>query len=108
MGRIQSNSYNFDQFFVAATVCTASRACLLTGLYAPQTAMYVTADPGTIAPALNPAFPTWGEALATLNPAYREICGGSANGIFPTELSASPLSAVRLQDQNLSGRTASL
>src|ERR1700722_11757723 len=70
MGRIQSNSYNFEQFFVAATVCTASRAALLTGLYAPQTAMYVTSDPGGGAPALNPAFPTWGQALATLNPAY--------------------------------------
>src|ERR1700722_3957543 len=69
MGRIQSNSYNFEQFFVAATECTASRAALLTGLYAPQTGMYLNCDAG--APALNPAFPTWGEALTTLNPAYQ-------------------------------------
>ena len=69
MGRIQNNSYNFEQFFVAATICTASRACLLTGLYAPQTGMYANANPGT--PSLNPAFPTWGDAVATLNPAYR-------------------------------------
>jgi len=72
MGRIQANAYNFEQFFVAATVCAASRAALLTGLYAPQTAMYVTRGPGSVmAPDLNPAFPTWAEALTTLNPAYQ-------------------------------------
>ena len=32
MGRILNNSYNFEQFFVAATQCTASRSALLTGL----------------------------------------------------------------------------
>ena len=69
MGRIQNNAYSFDEFFVAATVCTTSRSCLLTGLYAPQTAMYSNADVGTSAPALNPAFPTWGQAVAALNPA---------------------------------------
>ena len=70
MGRIQSNAYSFEQFFAAATQCTASRAALLTGLYAPQTAMYVNCE-DHLDPALNPAFPTWGEALAALNPAYR-------------------------------------
>ena len=72
MGRIQSNSYNFDNFFVSATSCTASRACLVTGLYAPQTAMYVDAASSQSAPALNPAFPTWGAAVAKLNPAYHD------------------------------------
>ena len=71
MGRIQNNAYNFEQFFVAATVCTASRTALLTGLYAPQTAMYVNNADTSGAPALNPAFPTWGEALPALNPAYQ-------------------------------------
>jgi choline-sulfatase len=72
MGRIQNNSYSFDQFFVSATVCTASRACLLTGLYAPQTAMYANTRVGKFSyPALNPAFPTWGQAIAALNPAYQ-------------------------------------
>ena len=71
MGRIQNSSYSFDQFFVSATECTASRACLLTGLYAPQTGMYLDcAETGTI-PNLNPAFPTWGQAIAALNPAYQ-------------------------------------
>lgn len=66
---LQNTSYNFEQFFVAATLCTTSRAALLTGLYAPQTAMYVLSDEG--APSLNPAFPTWGQAITTLNPAYQ-------------------------------------
>jgi arylsulfatase A-like enzyme len=75
LGRIQANSYDFKQFFCAATNCTSSRSALLTGLYVPQTAMYLTGDTfggncnsGT--PALNPAYPTWGEALALLNSAY--------------------------------------
>ena len=73
MGRIQNNSYNFEQFFVAATVCTASRAALLTGLYAPQTAMYITGFGSTL-PALNPAFPTWGEALPAAQPGLPGKC----------------------------------
>jgi arylsulfatase A-like enzyme len=68
MGRIAPNSYSFEQFFAAATICTSARAALLTGLYSPQTAMYLT---GSGSPSLNPAYPTWAEALAALNPAYR-------------------------------------
>lgn len=72
MGRIRNSSYNFDQFFVSATACTASRAALLTGLYAPQTAVYAnTGDAAGAPPNLNPAFPTWGAALAALNPLYQ-------------------------------------
>jgi arylsulfatase A-like enzyme len=89
MGRIQSNSYNFEQFFVAATVCTASRSTLLTGLYAPQTAMYV--DCGGPAPNLNPAFPTWGEALATLNPAYQGNVWWFGKWHLSNQLNAAPL-----------------
>jgi len=91
MGRIQNNSYNFEQFFVAATVCTPSSSCLLTGLYAPQTAMYVTGDPGTIVPWLNPAFPTWGEALATLNPAYKGNVWWFGKWHLSQDLVSSPL-----------------
>ncbi len=91
MGRIQSNSYNFNQFFVAATVCTASRAALLTGLYAPQTAMYVTSEPGNSVPSLNPAYPTWGEALATLNAAYRGNVWWFGKWHLSNGASASPL-----------------
>lgn len=70
VGLIQNNSYNFGQYFVAATVCTPSRGTLLTGLYAPQTVMTQAADGAAGEPNLNPAFPTWGEALTVLNPAY--------------------------------------
>jgi arylsulfatase A-like enzyme len=72
-GRIQNNSYNFEQFYVAATMCTASRAALLTGLYAPQTAMYVNLD-ATGVPPLSTSFPTWGQAMAALNSAYNGRC----------------------------------
>src|SRR6202041_671971 len=88
MGRIQSNSYNFEQFFVAATICTASRAALLTGLYAPQTAMYIT---GTGSPALNTAFPTWGEAVAALNPAYQGNVWWFGKWHLSDQLDAAPL-----------------
>jgi arylsulfatase A-like enzyme len=73
MGRLRSHSYNFGQVFAAATMCTPSRACLLTGLYAPQTAMYATDEKGAggASPSLDSEFPTWGEALATLNLAYQ-------------------------------------
>ena len=90
MGRIQSNSYNFEQFFVSATACTASRSGLLTGLYTPQTAMYVNGDPGG-APSLNPAFPTWGQALATLNPAYQGNLWWFGKWHLCPKLNASPL-----------------
>jgi arylsulfatase A-like enzyme len=90
MGQIQSNSYNFEQFFAAATVCTASRAALLTGLYAPQTAMYITGN-NTSIPALNPAFPTWADAVATLNPAYRGNCWWFGKWHLSFELTGNPL-----------------
>lgn len=72
-GRIQATAYNFGQYFAAANNCTPARATLLTGLYAPQTAMYITstATGASTVPALNPAYPTWGDALPLLNPAYR-------------------------------------
>jgi arylsulfatase A-like enzyme len=65
-GKIRDNSYSFQQYFVAATPCAPSRSTLLTGLYSPQTALYAND-----APALNAAFPTWGQALPVLNSAYQ-------------------------------------
>jgi len=66
-GKIRDNSYIFGQYYVCATFCTPSRATLMTGLYAPQTGMY---NSGDTSPALDPAFPTWGQAVAALNSAY--------------------------------------
>jgi arylsulfatase A-like enzyme len=92
VGRIQNNAYTFEQFFVAATVCTSSRAALLTGLYAPQTAMYLTSNFGSTAPpTLNPAFPTWGDALPVLNPAYQGNVWWFGKWHLSQELLASPL-----------------
>lgn len=87
-GRIAQNSYNFEQFFAAATICTPARATLLTGLYAPQTAMYIT---GTTAPSLNPAYPTWGQAIAALNPAYRGNVWWFGKWHLSTQLNGAPL-----------------
>src|SRR5215469_11103053 len=42
MGRLYNNSYIFQQYYAAATMCVPSRSTLLTGLYAPQTAVYET------------------------------------------------------------------
>jgi arylsulfatase A-like enzyme len=67
---LQNASYNFGEYFVAATMCTPSRSTLLTGLYTPQTAVYVNQD-NPMSPPLNTSFPTWGEAIPTLNPAYK-------------------------------------
>ena len=104
MGRIQTNSYSFDQFFVSATVCTASRACLLTGLYAPQTAMYANTQLGSSAiPALNPAFPTWGQAIAALNPAYEGNLWWFGKWHLSEELNASPLASYGFQTSTYPG-----
>jgi len=73
-GRLRDRSYVFEDYFAAATDCTAARATLLTGLYTSQTAVYIDSATGLNTPnsaALVPGFWTWGEALAALNPAYK-------------------------------------
>jgi arylsulfatase A-like enzyme len=96
LGRIQANSYTFAQHFCAATNCTSSRSALLTGLYVPQTAMYITADNlggdcARVPPALNPAYPTWGEAVARLNPAYKGNVWWFGKWHLSQNLDAAPL-----------------
>lgn len=102
-GRIQNNAYSFDQFFVSATVCTASRASLLTGLYAPQTGMYANADLGTTAPSLNAAFPTWAGALPALNPAYQGNLWWFGKWHLAPPLSAAPLAPYGFNTRNYPG-----
>jgi len=101
-GRIQNNSYDFGQFYVAATMCTASRAALLTGLYAPQTAMYINAD-GTGKPSLNPSFPTWADALPALNPAYRNNLWWFGKWHLSQQLSAQTLAAYGFNTRTIPG-----
>lgn len=65
LARLRAASVTFGRHYTAAAACTASRACLLTGLYTHQTACLVgQGTPGT--PDLNPGFPTWGSALRAL------------------------------------------
>jgi arylsulfatase A-like enzyme len=103
IGRIRNNSYSFDHFFVSATTCTASRACMMTGLYAPQTAMYVDAATSSTAPALNPAFPTWGQAVAKLNPAYNEHIWWFGKWHLSHEMKTPPLLPYGFQTRTYPG-----
>jgi arylsulfatase A-like enzyme len=57
-----TQSVNFTNYFPAATACSPSRGTLVTGLYAPQTAILVTQH-NDEAPNLNPGFPTFGTLL---------------------------------------------
>jgi arylsulfatase A-like enzyme len=97
---LRQNSFAFQNYFVAATNCSPSRATLLTGLYSQQTCMFVTQDEpasGNYPPSLLPysqgGFPTIGGVLSqTL-----EYGDGSASTSYDTawigkwHLSANPL-----------------
>jgi arylsulfatase A-like enzyme len=71
--RIRNKSYVFQSYFASANRCTPCRATLMTGLYAPQTHMYVGEDNATT-PNLQPAFPTWGWAIQ-----QSDLFGGTAS-----------------------------
>jgi len=71
VGKLRNRSYAFEQYYTAATACSSARSTLLTGLYAPQTAVYAESSSSTAPDILNPAFPTWAEAVQALNAAYR-------------------------------------
>ena len=103
-GRIQNCSYNFSEFYVAATICTSSRACLLTGLYTPQTAMYLTlGSDSSQEPWLNPAFPTWGEALPVLNAAYQGNVCWFGKWHLSEQLNSAPLLPYGFQTRTYPG-----
>jgi len=80
---LAKGSFSFPNYWVAATACTPSRACLLTGLYSQQTCMFITNDAvnGGGTPPLLPynnswngsnnasvGFPTIGNVLSQLLP----------------------------------------
>ena len=60
---LRDHSFNFPNYFVAATNCTPSRASLLTGLYTQQTFLMNT-QVSASHPSLQPGFTTFGAALA--------------------------------------------
>ncbi|MGO4879243.1 MAG: sulfatase-like hydrolase/transferase [Bryobacteraceae bacterium] len=64
---IANKSYGFDQYYTCATVCSAARGTLLSGLYAPQTCVYAETNQNNL---LLPAYPTWATGMQTLNSAY--------------------------------------
>ncbi|MGA2134145.1 MAG: sulfatase-like hydrolase/transferase [Bryobacteraceae bacterium] len=107
VGRLQNCSYNFGEFYVAATVCVPSRSAILTGLYAPQTAMYATDNAGQSgAPQLNAAYPTWGEAVAALNPAYQGNVWWFGKWHVSNELGPNPLAAYGYKTRTYPGGQA--
>jgi uncharacterized sulfatase len=59
---LQQQSVEFQNYFTAGTSCTPARASLLTGLYSPQTCMYVTQGNDS-APNLVPTFGTTGSEV---------------------------------------------
>ncbi|MCO5211816.1 MAG: sulfatase-like hydrolase/transferase [Caldilinea sp.] len=58
MARLRTGAVNFTNHYAAATACTPSRACMLTGLYTHQHFCIVTEGSH-----LHPDFPTWGDYL---------------------------------------------
>jgi len=62
LARLSDGAVSFGRHYTAASACTPSRACLLTGLYAHQNGILLTHTSGR-QPALDPRFPTWGDAL---------------------------------------------
>jgi arylsulfatase A-like enzyme len=81
VAKLRSQSVNFTQHYTAATACSPSRACLLTGLYSYQTGNLATIvagdnpnlyadNPGNPVPLTEPPLhigvPTWGSALRSV------------------------------------------
>jgi arylsulfatase A-like enzyme len=106
VGNLANHSYYFGQFFVNATNCTPSRACIMTGLYPPQTGMYDTetsSSSTTLGPSLNPAFATWAAALGELNPAYKGNIWWFGKWHLSNDLMDSPLAAYGLNTRTYPG-----
>src|SRR5215471_4108380 len=68
LAQLRKQSVSFNSHYAAATACSPSRSCMLTGLYTHQNGMFLTnvqglaGQPST--PDLNPGFPTWGTLLS--------------------------------------------
>ncbi len=83
---LRNNSYVFQNYFVAATSCSPSRASLLTGLYAQQNGMFQTQNPSQPVSLLRSClysqggFPTIGDVLSQV----LEYGDGSASSSYDT------------------------
>jgi len=77
---LRQQSVSFASHYAAATACSPSRSCLLTGLYTHQTGMFLTNAsglPGELpTPDLNPGFPTWGSILSSPQFGYNTFWWG--------------------------------
>jgi arylsulfatase A-like enzyme len=77
---LRRESVSFDAHFAAATMCSPSRATMLTGLYTHQTGMFLTNIHGSARqlprPSLNPGFPTWGRILSSPQFGYKTFWWG--------------------------------
>jgi arylsulfatase A-like enzyme len=70
IANIRKNAVTMANCYVAATACTPSRSAMLTGLYAHQTAMFLT-QVRKNEPSLNTGFPTFASALQVINQNYQ-------------------------------------
>ncbi len=63
--RISTNGVSFSNHFVAASPCSPSRACLMTGTYTKQNGMLTNCDfvEGNLQPSLDPRIPTLGHVF---------------------------------------------
>ena len=72
LAKLRQQSVSFNSHYAAATACSPSRSCMLTGLYTHQNGMFLTNAGGLAGvggtPDLNPGLPTWGTILS--NPLF--------------------------------------
>ncbi|MGO4884655.1 MAG: sulfatase-like hydrolase/transferase [Bryobacteraceae bacterium] len=109
-GRLKNNAYVFPQYYTAATVCTAARGTLLTGLYAPQTGVYLDGIDGLITastPALVTGFPTWAWGIQKLNPAYSNNCWWFGKWHLSDCVTTTPLTGYGFNTRTYPGGAAS-
>lgn len=69
LAALRDSSISFENYYTAATACTPARGTLITGLYAPQTAQFLTEGNDSV-PYLDIRFPTFGRALTDLGTPY--------------------------------------
>src|SRR5579871_1848092 len=97
---IANKSYGFDQYYTCATVCTAARGTLLSGLYGPQTGCYTETNQSIL---LQSAFPTWATGIQAVNSAYKNNVWWFGKWHLSTCNTTEPLQAWGFQTGNYPG-----